>query len=423
MRPTRPGPRRLGGLALPIVAVAALASLGCSRSPEPESTFLLLTIDTLRADRLGTYGQPRGLTPALDRLAAESVLFSNCISVSSWTMPAMGTLATGLRPNEHGMVYWHLPLDGVAETLGEILSREGVATGFFGNPIPALEGIERGFESWETFDGDDAAAVDEAVRWLRETRKRGRRFLWVHLLSPHGPYDPLPGSVRPDSSLDPRTVLYDAEVLTVDHVARRLLRAVGPQAAIAVTADHGETLDERGAFEYDHGKFLYDELIRVPCLLRVPGGTGGVVREATMLADVAATIFDWFEVDPPDAEYGASLLPTARTGGGRHRETIFASVVGDEPPHQNDERWIVQNRDYKASFNVSEGTVRLYDRRTDPGETTDISGERPEVVERLRVRLNEWRKNAPTPRIPFGTRFSPAELDRLQSLGYLGGAP
>jgi arylsulfatase A-like enzyme len=397
------------------------ASLSCAPAPDTGRVFVLVSIDTLRADRLGAYGDPRGLSPAFDRLARQSVIFTDCASPSSWTMPAMGTLATGLRPNEHGMVYWHLPLDdGVVDTMAEKLGDEGIAAAFFGNPIPALEGLDRGFESWTTFEGDDAAATDAAIAWLRASRGRDR-LLWTHLLGPHGPYDPEPGTRRPDAELPARTISYDAEVQTVDRHLKRLLDAAGPRAGVILTADHGETLDERGDFAYAHGNYLFQELIRVPLLVRVPGVQPRPVRGTVRLADVPATICDAFGVGEPEGIRGRSLLACVRGAPAPARKHTFAFVVEDDPPESRDRRVSVRDGQHKVVFNLDRKTAQYWDLATDPGELHDVAAEHMDEIDRMRDELAEWLAVAPTPRIPFGKRFTHKELERLKSLGYLGG--
>jgi arylsulfatase A-like enzyme len=383
-------------------------------------TFVLVTIDTLRADHLGSYGYPRGTSPRLDRLARRSLQFTDGVSVSSWTMPAMGTLATGLRPNEHGMVYWHLPLAEDCETVAEILDDAQVATAFFGNIIPHLDGLERGFNTWELRDGDDFAVVRDARKWLARTSGEDR-FLWVHLLSPHGPYDPLPGTARPDVSLDPRTVAYDGEIRTTDLLIRELLDAVGEDAAVLVTADHGETLDEREGLEYEHGQRLYEELTRIPLLVRLPQGDEGLVGTTAILADVPSTVCAYFGTEAPAGAYGTSLLPATEGEPQPERATTFAFVAEDEPPRHRARRWSVRGEGYKAVFNLDEDSAVLFDLEADPRELHDVATEHPEEVEHRREQLEAWTDEAPTPRIPFERFFSPDELDRLQSLGYLGG--
>jgi len=393
----------------------AVVAASCAAPPDEGRTFLLVTIDTLRADHLGAYGYPRGTSPAVDRFAADAVTFTNCVSVSSWTMPAMGTLATGLRPNEHGMIYWHLPLAEVPETLSEVLGEAGVTTAFFGSPIPRLPGLDRGFDRWENHEGDDASAVAAAIAWLG--RARGDRFAWVHLLSPHAPYDPLPGTARPDARLAERTVRYDGEIRTTDLYVEKLLRAVAPDAAVLVTADHGETLDERERLAYDHGKYLFEELLRIPCVLRWPGAAPGVVSRPVRLADLPVTVCDWFGVAPPLGSYGVSLRAEPPPDAG----PTFAFVAEDEPPADTDRRWSVRGGRFKAVFNLDRDTVRLYDLRADPGETVDVAARFPDEVARRRAALDRWRAAAPTPRIPFGRRFDVGELERLRSFGYVGG--
>ena len=286
----------------------------------------------------------------------------------------MGTLATGLRPNEHGMVYWHLPLANVPETVSEVLAAEGIATAFFGNPIPALDGLERGYDVWSEYDGDDGAATDDAIRWLESTG--GRRFLWVHLLAPHAPYDPKPFTVRSREGVDERELKYDAEVRTVDLDVQRLLRAAGPDAAVFVTADHGESLLERREMQFDHGKFLYDELILVPGIFRAGGEAAEagarVESETIQIADIPATACEWFGVAPPVGSYGVSLRDWALARptplDERLHDQTFSFVVEDEPPARKERRWAVRTPEEKAVLEVDRERWKWYELTNDPGE-------------------------------------------------------
>ncbi|MCA9752376.1 MAG: sulfatase-like hydrolase/transferase [Gemmatimonadetes bacterium] len=404
------------------LALAALAMALASCAPEPPGrTLLLITVDTLRADHVGAWGNPEGTSPELDRLARGAAQFRQCLSVSSWTMPAMGTLGTGLPPSEHGLLYWHMPLADVPETLSEVLAQGGIRSAFFGNPIPRLEGLDRGFDTWQTFEGNDHAAVVAATRWLGKSG--GDRFVWVHLLGPHAPYDPRPADLRTRPGVSAEALSYEGEVRTVDREVRTLLRAVGPEAAVIVTADHGETLDERRTMQFDHGKRLYEELLRVPGLLRFPGAAPELVSRPVILADFPVTICDWFGEAPPAGAYGESLAPLVR--GDRsapRREVTFASVVEDEPPAHRDRRWTARGERWKAVYNVDKDRWDLFDLALDPKERIDVSAEHPAELEYLRRELEDWRADHAFPDLPFDRRFTPAELERLQSLGYLGGA-
>ena len=198
----------------------------------------------------------------------------------------------------------------------------------------------------------------------------------------------------------------------------------------------------------------------MPCLARLPGDGSGVevgtgVAAATgagprldtapvLLADVPATICDWFGVEPLAPGYGRSLwsLTSPPPGGApSDRDTTFAFVVEDEPPRFRDRRWAVRAGDLKAVFNLDANTITVHDLAADPGETRDLAGEGSGAsaaggtaagiadddlaaeLEARRRALETWRSASPTPRIPFAKRFSREELERLQSLGYLGGAP
>jgi arylsulfatase A-like enzyme len=136
---------------------------------------------------------------------------------------------------------------------------------------------------------------------------------------------------------------------------------------------------------------------------------------------VAVTVTDWFGLDAPEGAMGRSLAEAA-SGADAPPPLRFAWVVEDDPPAHNDERWAVHSGRLKAVFNVDRGTAKLFDLKTDPGETRDLSAERPEDVRRLREALVAWRSRVPRPEIPFDQVFSPEELERLRSVGYLGGA-
>jgi arylsulfatase A-like enzyme len=266
--------------------------------------------------------------------------------------------------------------------------------------------------------------VDAALDWLGRTG--GDRFLWVHLLAPHAPYDPRPGTMRPDRRVHELELRYDAEVRTVDLDVERLLRAVGEDAAVLMTADHGETLDERRELAFDHGKYLFEELVRVPFLLRLPGGRGRIERETVLLADVAPTVCAWFGEQPPVGAYGTSLLewrdgrPAAIDGS--LWERTFHFVVGDDPPKQRDQRWAVRDERWKAVYNVDRDEWELFDLERDLLERTDVREENPDVLADRAARLEEWRRARTMPVIPFDQRFTPEEAERLRAVGYLGGA-
>jgi Sulfatase/Domain of unknown function (DUF5666) len=300
------------------------------------SHVLLIVVDALRADHLGCYGA-KAATPNIDRLAHEGVRFSNAISQSSWTRPAMASLLTGRYPSEHGLVdrvsrtesQVVRGLDPSVPTLAELLEAGGCATAAFmagnGNLKPVF-GLTKGFadSSWHPTN-EGAAIVEDFERWL-DTERPDRTFSYVHFMDVH---NPLPVEIIPsrlDRGLDLDFVRetreelvthYAASVRKVDEHIGRLLRALGSSAGLArtwviVTADHGEELLDHGSM-LAHGRTLYRELVRVPLVVRAPAGVAhtSVVAEPVQLIDLAPTILDC--LDGGHAEMpGWSLLPLVR---------------------------------------------------------------------------------------------------------------
>ena len=175
-----------------LLAITLLIVPSCDRGspyPSPEN-FLLVTVDCLRADRLGVFGWPDGLTPNMDRLAREGVTFAQCIAPSSWTTPSLPSLITGTHAHTHGLDFFRRELDPSLETLGSVLADAGLKTAFYITSVPRLKGIEKGFNRPKRFEvpSPDSVAVAEALRWLKRRRDQPW-FLWVHILAPHTPYE------------------------------------------------------------------------------------------------------------------------------------------------------------------------------------------------------------------------------------------
>jgi len=332
---------------------------------QPGPNLLILAVDTLRADVVGAWGDPHGLTPHIDELAARSVRFADLTAPAPWTLPSFATLLTGLPPEVHGAGL-RLPPEtpGVAgngisrlpsevRTLAEVLGAAGFETASRFNNVylrPTF-GIEQGFDEHRGFHFKTRAAevVNEGIRWLEEHRDR-RFFLFFHVLDPHTPYFPpqevcrqvarrlVPEErqgacrlVRTTGGLDvpPRQrdwaeALYRAEVAFTDVHLGRLLRAVhklglADDTVILFVSDHGEELwenqepEERYGYTpiADHGHSLYRELLHVPGILHVPeelavpGWEPGVWEEPVELADLFPTVLGLLGVPPP-APQGAS---------------------------------------------------------------------------------------------------------------------
>ncbi len=318
------------GRVVPIVLAAMLLSaaswLASCGSRKP-LLVLLISIDTLRTDRLGSYGGKRGLTPAIDRLAADGILFERTYSTSSWTSPAMGSIFTGTYATQHGLNRMNRRLDPKLPTLAQRLR----AAGFYTAGIPShlllfkRFGFHAGFDEYHQEHRCDhqtissAVYADLAIRILEEHQNEDL-FLWVHFFDPHYNYRIHPryqhlyspelgeyrgkhydidelkcssGSLLPEEY---RTLaeLYDGEVaFTDEHIGRVLtaLRESGryDDALIVCVADHGEELGEHGTL--GHTAHPWDTVIRVPLIIKPPGARcAGRVAETASLVDLYATI-------------------------------------------------------------------------------------------------------------------------------------
>jgi arylsulfatase A-like enzyme len=419
---------------------------------------LVLLVDTLRADRLGCYGARPSPSPNLDRLAARALVFEQAIAQSSWTVPSVATLFTGLHPRSHGA--WHALQDGSDDggdtlflpdglpTLAKEAQRAGITTvGVSANPLVSrgtnfAQGfetfVEFGMEKRERPDGkarDWTAAADvdaKFLTWLR--RNRGRRFLaYLHYMEPHDPYTP-PGerpppppgvslaiahgeiyeaaqriNFRGGTPLPEPVVawlrrLYDAEIRGWDAELGRLLPAldalgVGDSTVVVVTADHGEEFQEHGKLR--HGADLYDETLHVPLLIAGPGIAAGRVAEQVQGIDVFPTLAALLGVPAPPAAPGRNVL--------LDREPRPAySEVG--------ELTAIRTRGWKLIVGPGNRPPELYDLAGDAGEHRNRFGAAPEG-DALAGLLAAWRATAPPP--PAAGDRDPRIVEKLRALGYV----
>ncbi len=326
-------------LILSVVAVAACAPRPAR--PEDPRSVLLITIDTLRADRLGVYGDTRARTPAIDALARSGVVFERAYTPVPITLPAHVSLMTGLIPPAHGVRgNGAFALGRGPGTLAESMKAGGRATAAFigGFPLARRFGLDRGFDLYDetmskapgaNYDFAERRAVDvvaAAGKWLGETH--GSVFLWVHLFDPHAPYDPPPEFRTGDP--------YRDEVAAVDVSIRELLRvwdARPGKTVVALAADHGEAFGEHG--EWSHSLFVYDTTLRVPLMIRAEGFTPGVRAKVTVsLVDVAATLVE--------------------TAGGSGRPLPGVSLRGATRPGASDRALYAETLSPRLDFGWSE---------------------------------------------------------------------
>ncbi len=310
--------RRSLSLAGLLAAAALLAGCGSSDAP----CVLIVTLDTTRADAVGFSGGPERVTPVLDALAAESVVFERARTVAPITLPAHSSMLTGLYPPRHGVrLNGTQALPESATTLAERARDAGYETAAFvaAAVLDRNFGLAQGFETYGAplrpqsdagphFPERPAAeVVDEALAWLEDGWNRRRPFLlWVHLFDPHNPYEP-DSRFYLQAGLDS----YLGEVAAADHAVGRLLddlreRGVLDRTCVVVVGDHGEGLEEHD--EATHGALCFETTVRVPMLVRFPGGhRAGERSTATVsVVDLYPTLLDVLGLPAGDVD-GLSL--------------------------------------------------------------------------------------------------------------------
>jgi Sulfatase len=324
---------RLGGIflvsfVLVLVAAARFRSSGRARGP-----VVIFLVDTLRPDRMSAYSAARETSPAASELSREGVTFENAYSVSTWTRPSVATLLTSLLPEETSTLNRYGRLDQAVTYLPDLFRRAGWTTAGFvgnGNIFDPRLGFERGFQRFRAAaiqdDGWKRPAremVDPAIRFIQNQRSP-KFFLFVLVVDPHLPYLPDPGTdtlftepTPPSSARDGLLLGYDRTIRQADDQFRRLadaLRARGwwDDALVFYTADHGEEFYEHG--EQGHGRTIYEEQVRVPLIVKFPGGRSAGQRRSDLasLADVTPTIAELAGLPPSERWMGASLRSRPR---------------------------------------------------------------------------------------------------------------
>ena len=416
--------RRRSVLALLSVAAAAAAIAALylrAAAGARGASVLLVTIDTLRADRVGLYGARDVRTPNLDALGSRGVAFEEALSSVPLTLPSHSTILSGLEPPHHGVRdngTYMFPSD--RPTLATILKAHGYATGAFVGAyvLDRRFGLARGFDVYDDrierrsegasvleSERRGEAVVESATAWI--AAQPGPFLAWVHLYDPHAPYDP-PSPYREEFAGRP----YDGEVAYADFCLGRLLAAAearaGKKLLAAVLSDHGEGLDEHG--EKTHGFFIYQSTLRVPLVIAGPGISRGARRPGpARTADVLPTILAHLGVAAPGGLDGSDLLagaPRRET----YAETLYPASLGWSPL-----------RSWRAGSLklIDAPRPELYDIASDPGETRDLSPQRPQETDRLRRALVAFTKDE-----TMTAAAVPAEVaERLRALGYVGSAP
>ncbi|HEV8581913.1 MAG TPA: sulfatase [Thermoanaerobaculia bacterium] len=472
--------RRLAGATLLAIAcVAAVASAACSSSESGAApaarNLVVICIDTLRADHVSSYGYARQTTPFIDELARAGTLFANAYAHSDWTVPSTASLLTSLYPSEHGA-----GIEGESRLLGETtpvlqirkgvrtlatrLHRTGFRTGLF-SANPFLYGsFERDFDAAEVERKNAAELTAAALRWLDQTAG-DRFFLYVQYMDLHQPVEPPPpffnlfpvaeggvrgrehtdwsfGGIQDQRALeDPafrryrahRIALYDGALRFIDEEIRRLYRrleqaGLAKQTLVVITSDHGEEFwdhalaerasghDPRGIWGVGHGHSMYEELLRVPLILRGPG-----VAESRRLTcpvrhvDVMPTVLDLLGLAGGPGLRGRSLVPMLAKSP-EADDCTAVPLIAESPAYGPDSKAVIWKG--RKLIVRSQGGDFLFDLRDDPGERRNLLGTPPHLAAGLRAILTRELAGV------HGPRAEPLTLDEktkreLRALGYL----
>ena len=397
----------------PVVLWSDPTIVATTRRDPPRVNLVLISLDTLRADHLGSYGYPRPTSPTLDaRVAAQGTLFERVSTSFPHTVGSHMTLFTGLDPCAHGLdqTAWkdtRRVRDHVT-TMAEALRGAGYETAAFTENawVTATIGFDRGFSTFVEDsgiglnNGNVEATFRRGTEWLA---KRGREpfFLFLHTYQVHEPYEPPPGYAEQVASghgtdrVALENALYDGEIRYTDDVLARLLAALEQsgldrKTLVVVTADHGQHFGEHGIF--GHSTTLFEPVLHVPLILRGPGVPAGLrIPDPAGLIDVLPTVLELLGVPAPSDIQGRSLVPTMQGATLPPRDTYA------ELPERG--LLAVRRGPLKLILDQRSGARAAFDLAADPGEENDAAGRLPatpwqEIADAHRAHC---RKDAPRP--------------------------
>lgn len=469
-----------------VLAVATFAATKATAQSTPPATppnVVMFLIDTLRADHLGAYGYDKPTSPNFDALVKESVFFENAISAEGWTLPSVPSIFTSTFPCEHNLIIDRTQLSEALETLPQRLQRGGYfTTSYYANPyLGVVTGLSRGFDFARRVPYADGETVQA---WLKE-RPDKPYFLYIHNLEPHDPWKSPPryakkfGSATPAEArrisrlivkykslmradwegergagvtdntkqqdlylsqlhkmLDAHIALYDGAVNQADERLGSVietLKTTGQwdRTLFIVLADHGEEFNDHGA--YIHGQSVYQELIHVPLLVKLPAGqyAGKRVSDPVGLVDLMPTIMEI--ISKPELANGArggSLMPFIRGERQRAADEIVVTSVrinvkkfykpwADTRGNIN---VAMRMGDWKGIWNKDHDTVELYDLAKDPHELHNLAAKETNLAARMREVATKFFTDCAANQKPAKpVEMSESERHELEALGYIGG--
>jgi choline-sulfatase len=417
-----------------ICSASAQTSKHAVRNAKPRPDVLLITVDTLRADRIGAYGAKQSETSTIDSLARDGILFERAFSQVPLTLASHTSLLTGTYPFYNGVQdFTGEPLKPEIRTIAQSLKANGYDTGAIISSyvLDRSWGLNRGFDFYyDVFKGSSflendpglverkaGASVNEALRWMRQPRSKPF-FLWLHLYDPHSGYDP-PEPFRSRFAESP----YDGEIAYCDSQLGRVLtylkqRGLYNRMLIVLASDHGESLGEHG--EKEHGFFVYHSTLHVPLVVK-PALAGAFkprrVSNPVPIMAIAPTILDVLKLqDPIEKQFETGSL-------------LAQNPPKDSPEVYSESFYSFSSFGWSPLRTINNGTYQyveapkpeLYDLRADPNEANNIIGQQQAVASVLKGKLNEvvTRYAPPKESSAGSSQLDPAAVEKLRALGYM----
>lgn len=389
------------------------------------SNVLIITIDTLRLDRVGIYSDKYVKTPTIDSLATRSFVFRWAFAHNPVTLPSHVNIMTGTTPLFHGIS--DNPgffLDKKFLTIADYLKAKGYNTGAFiaAYPLDSRFGLNQGFEIYDDHYGTQKVdsiyfverpaerVIKPAIEWIKNREKKW--FAWIHLFEPHEPYEPPP----PYDTQFPKDP-YSGEVACLDAKLKVLFdfleeRNLYKNTIIILTADHGEAFGEKG--ETSHSYFAYNNTIHIPLILNIPGTHGGWIEENVAHIDIFPTLCILLGYKIPGHLQGKSLVPLLRGKKLEERAIYFESLT----PYLT-RGWAPLRGYIEGSRKFIDLPIReLYDFKKDPGENNNLAT--PDNIGKYRSRLSMLQKELEgKDRVERFRKIDSREMKKLESLGYI----
>ncbi len=432
-----------------LLSICFFSSLLCAQN------VIIIAVDTLRKDHLGSYGYPRNTSPNIDRFALDGVKFNHCYTPSPLTTPAFSSMLTSLPPHKHGAKRNGMSIFNRTNTLPEFLKNHGYYSGAFISNWTLnkkLTHLDRGFDTYTEvlnkrrwfgiFDkeGEAPAVNKEAIKWLYKNKEK-RFFLWVHYTEPHEPYvyheefdhdyDEVIPEIYPEGSHQKKIKKYDTEIGFVDFYIGELLRKIKEyglyeDSLIIFMADHGESLGEHDY--YGHGRKLYNSSLQVPLILKLPGNCdrNTEMNDVVSLLDIAPTVLELLGKEIPEEMEGENLFGPGMKErvlyfeaykGAVHRETDMNFSLKVKPIKYGllkDSYKLILDDEFEA-YNLEDDHFELHNIYKNPDRkfaemTQFLEKFKKDVLDFIEYSKKYYRQRS---------KLTEEELKKLKALGYI----